>query len=168
MAMITLADLKQLWQNVSDWATGANNTYSPKMTPIVNGAPVSDANPLPTTATIQLQSVEVTDVSVKKTLVELDSSLSPLPANGTYTTASPFNMSIYDKLVGTVYADQPGTLSIQQSWDGSNWDEQSTISISANSGQGFEIDVIAPFGRVVYTNGSTAQTVFRLYVGGKR
>jgi hypothetical protein len=99
--------------------------------------------------------------------VSLDSTTAILGSNGTYSTTSPFSLLFYEKIVGTVISDQSGTLQIQQSWDEVNWDVVTTLNVSSNVGQGFVIDVVALFGRLVYTNGSTAQTKFRLYAGGK-
>src|SRR5688572_30165098 len=67
-----------------------------------------------------------------------------------------------DHVVGLVFADQAGSLIIEQSADGSNWDLQETIAVVANTGQGFKKDLYAPYVRVRYVNGATPQTVFRL------
>jgi hypothetical protein len=122
-------------------------------TQYIGGSAISNSNPMPS--------------QIMGRLVQLDSTTTALAANGTYTTPSAFSLSGYDKIVGSVFADQAGTLLIEQSWDGTHWDVVSTVNVSANSGQGFSIDVVAPNGRLVYTNGSTAQTTFRLYAGGK-
>ena len=66
--------------------------------------------------------------------------------------------------MGTVYADVDGTLKIQQSPDGTNWDVETSISVTGGEGKGFSVEIVAPYMRVVYENGSTAQSVFRLYV----
>ena len=90
----------------------------------------------------------------------------PLAASATYTSGN-LSMGSYEKIVGSVYAGQTGTLYINQSYDGTNWDVQSSITVSASTPTGFNIAVVAPYQQMVYTNGSTAQTVFRLNVGGK-
>lgn len=114
---------------------------------------------------------DVNGVPTMKLRGRLDvQTLSPAPAvlgaNGAYTSDAVV-LGVYDKLVGSVYADQAGTLSIQQSYDGTNWDVASDISVSASSGQGFDVAIVAPNQRLVYTNGATAQTVFRLHLGAK-
>lgn len=93
------------------------------------------------------------------------STLAPLAGSAAYTSPSiPVVGAGGVSIVGTVFSDQSGTLSIQQSYDNANFDANNNISVTANQGQGIEISVLAPYFRVVYTNGSTAQTVFRLYI----
>jgi hypothetical protein len=93
----------------------------------------------------------------------LISSTTPLLAAGVFTS-SVESLTRATQITGTVFADQSGTCSIQQSGDGVNWDVQYPISVVANVGSRIETDVIAQFFRVVYTNGSTTQTAFRLFV----
>ncbi len=101
-------------------------------------------------------------------LSALDSTTTPLGANATYTTTTPFSLGEYRSVVGSVFSDQDGTLFVEQSPDGQHWDVQSSISVTGGgTAGGFTIDVIGPYGRLVYTNGPTAQTVFRLYAWGK-
>ncbi|MEM4844526.1 MAG: hypothetical protein QXU08_08975 [Ignisphaera sp.] len=91
------------------------------------------------------------------------STTSPLGANASWTSAS-IDMLNYTKLYVTVFANQAGTLYIDQSPDGSNWDVTESISVSANIGVAVVREIVARYCRVRYVNGSTAQTVFRLYV----
>jgi len=63
-------------------------------------------------------------------------------------------------------------LSIQQSSDGTNWDIVDTYTISAGVGKTIGVPRQGIFFRIVYTNGASAQTSFRLQVvydrvGGK-
>ncbi len=53
-------------------------------------------------------------------------------------------------------------LSLQQSVDGINWDLKTEFAISALGAGTFGVDLESQFFRVVYTNGSVAQTEFRL------
>lgn len=55
-------------------------------------------------------------------------------------------------------------LSIQQSSNGTNWDVLDTYTIPASTGKSFGVGTSAKFFRIVYTNGGTNQTVFRLEV----
>lgn len=90
----------------------------------------------------------------------------PLAANVVLTSKT-FAVSAFDKIVGSVFADQTGTLDVYQSYNGTDWDVQSSITVSASTPTGFNISVVAPYAQLVYTNGATAQTTFRLNVGGK-
>lgn len=63
-----------------------------------------------------------------------------------------------------VDSDQNGTLSMQFSVDGTNWDRQKDVPLDTEiaSGSVHTLEVVAKYFRVVYTNGSTDQTHFRL------
>jgi hypothetical protein len=93
----------------------------------------------------------------------LDYTTTPLDANGTWTSST--DSSAYTRYIcGSVYADQPGTLYVEQSPDGTNWDLVDSYSVSAGTGLKFSIEKVLPYARVRFVNGATAQTVFRLYV----
>lgn len=65
----------------------------------------------------------------------------------------------------SVYSDVASAtngLSIQQSIDGTNWDHSDDYTVPAGSGKNYSINPHARYMRVVYTNGGTEQTVFRL------
>ena len=53
-------------------------------------------------------------------------------------------------------------LSIQQSPDGVNWDHTDDYTVSAGANKNFSINPHARFIRIVYTNGTSSQTDFRL------
>jgi hypothetical protein len=53
-------------------------------------------------------------------------------------------------------------LSIQQSCDGTNWDVTDEYTLPANSGKTYSIQSACKFFRVVYTNGASGQSAFRL------
>lgn len=53
-------------------------------------------------------------------------------------------------------------LSVQQSSDGTNWDHTDVYTIPATTGKGFSFQPSARYFRIVYTNGGTLQTVFRM------
>lgn len=98
----------------------------------------------------------------------LDSTTTALGADDTYTTATPFSTATWTSIVGSAYSDQSGTLLVEQSQDNVNWDVQSSVTVSGGSPTaGFDITVVGLYGRLSYTNGATAQTVFRLYARGK-
>lgn len=98
----------------------------------------------------------------KQDLANVDSTTAALAGSATYT-ATAFGLDGYQKIVGSVFADQAGTLYVEQSQDGTNWDVISAFAVAANVGQGFQVDIVAFYGRVRYVNGATAQTIFRLY-----
>jgi hypothetical protein len=117
---------------------------------------------------IDIPTVEIPGITMANDLSDVKvSTTTPLDADATFTSSS-FETAGYGKIVGSVFADQPGTLHVDQSNDETNWDSRSTFSISANTATGFVVDVVGNYARIVYENGSTAQTVFRLYVRLRR
>lgn len=85
-----------------------------------------------------------------------------LGANGTWTSDVKLTDRA-DNISGAVFADQPGTVFIEQSADGKNWDISSDYSVSANSGSGFNESLLLPFVRLRYVNGASAQSSFRIF-----
>lgn len=96
-----------------------------------------------------------------------DSTTQPLAAGDAYTGAA-FPVAGWGRIVGSVYSDQAGTLYIEQSPDGVNWDVVVSINYAAGTTPGFSVEVLAPEARLRYVNGATAQTVFRLYAYRRR
>jgi hypothetical protein len=90
------------------------------------------------------------------------SSSTVLNANQTFT--SPIIMpGNDDTLVGSVFADQTGTLFIEQSGDQVNWDISTSHAVTAGQGQGFSEPIYMPFVRIRYANGGTNQGAFRVF-----
>ena len=66
---------------------------------------------------------------------------------------------------GMVFADVASAVNgftIQQSTDGTNWDEVTSYGILASTNLTFSVAVVSRYLRVVYTNGGVGQGVFRL------
>jgi hypothetical protein len=61
-----------------------------------------------------------------------------------------------------VFADQTGTVYLEQSRDGSTWRTTATANVTANTPTTLEDMVISRYVRVRYANGGTANTVFEL------
>ncbi len=96
----------------------------------------------------------------------LDSTTAALGAGAAYIGTAK-NCSAYARLVGSVYADQAGTLYIEQSQDGANWDISQSIAVTASTPAGFTYEVLAPKCRMRYVNGAAAQGTFRLQMNGR-
>jgi hypothetical protein len=99
---------------------------------------------------------------VKRTLA--DSTITNLADGATYTGAQ-FATDGYNKLVGSVYSNATGTLYVDQSQDGTNYDVIDTIAyVGAAVTGGFSVEIVAPYARVRYVDtAGTAQTSFRLF-----
>lgn len=68
-----------------------------------------------------------------------------------------------DRITGGVFADQAGTLFIEQSLDnGVTWDISKSIAVVASTGLAFSEEVVVSPVRVRFLNGATPNTVFRI------
>lgn len=93
-----------------------------------------------------------------------NSSTATLTSGSTFTGTSD-DVSQYAEVRITVKSDVASAtdgLSIQSSPDGTNWDILDVYTIPAATGKAFGIGVSEKFFRIVYTNGGTNQTSFRL------
>ena len=97
----------------------------------------------------------------------VDSTVAVLGIAATYTGTA-FSCVENGRIVGSCFADQAGTLYIDQRLDGINWDIRSTIAYVANDPMGFSVEVVAPEARVVFLNGAVGQGTFRLYTSLRR
>lgn len=86
----------------------------------------------------------------------------PLAGNGT-ATIGPRNTNLADRITGAVFSNVGGTLHVEQSGDGTNWDVDDTVAVAAGVGTKFTLELVLPYVRLRYVNGATAQTSFRLY-----
>lgn len=96
-------------------------------------------------------------------LVLHDYTTIPLSANSEWTSTTDSSTKT-GKVVGSVYSDVSGTLHVEQSPDGTNWDIVDSFTVAGGSGLKFNVEKVCTYLRVRYVNGSSAQTVFRLYV----
>lgn len=88
-----------------------------------------------------------------------------LGADGTFNGAV-YNITelgnLYDYFRVFASSDQTGTLSVQQSWDEVTWFTTISEAVAAGFGSGTIVEsmITAPYVRVQYVNGSTAQNDF--------
>lgn len=93
-----------------------------------------------------------------------NSTVTPLAGGATFT-GSAFEILNYGIIFVSVYSDVASAtdgLVIEQSIDGANWDHSDEYTIQAGRAKNFAVNPHAEYLRVSYTNGGTAQTVFRL------
>jgi hypothetical protein len=79
-----------------------------------------------------------------------------LGGNATYTSGT-YNTDRGDTISGIVKSDQSGTLLIEQSFDGTNWDLSKSIAVTGGTGTAISESSVAPYYRLKYTNGATPQ-----------
>lgn len=164
-------------QNPNGQATSASSS------PVVIASnqstlPISVATlPLPSGAasetTLSALNAKVTAVNtnavtiVSNSLISIsNSSTANLAANAVFTGTAE-DISEYSTIMVTIFADQASAvdgLQILQSSNGVDWDYGDKFTIPANTGKTFSAGVTAKFFRIIYTDGSTATTVFRLQV----
>ena len=95
-----------------------------------------------------------------------NSTTETLGAGGVFTGAAD-SVNGYGIIYISVYSDQDSAidgLAIEQSTDGIHWDHCDEFSLPAGRGKNFSINPHALFMRIIYTNGATPQTEFRLQV----
>ena len=87
-----------------------------------------------------------------------------LLAGGATFTGNLHDASIYKQIKVLAYSDKAGTIKVQQSGDGVNWDIEATQAVAPSIGIVLSIDLATRYVRVLYTNGGVAQaTDFRLF-----
>ena len=86
----------------------------------------------------------------------------PLGSNGT-VTLGPKQSDRADYISGAVFADQGGTIYIEQSGDGTNFDISAQYTVTGGDGKGFSEYLYLPYVRIRYVNGGSAQAAFRLF-----
>lgn len=99
-----------------------------------------------------------------QTVDDNNSSTTPLAGGGVFT-GEWISILNYGIVFVNVFSDQESAidgLEIQQSSDGTNADHGDSFDVPANTGKNFSINPYARYMRVVYTNGTTLQTVFRI------
>jgi hypothetical protein len=84
----------------------------------------------------------------------------PLLANASYTSPV-LKCNNYNRIQITLYADQTGTITLYTSSDNSNWDS-TILNYSANSEFTHEVNIIYPYFKLGFVNGSVNQTAFRV------
>lgn len=102
--------------------------------------------------------------SVWSRLVASNSSTAVLGAAASFTGTSTECIDFAEIAVNVIASHASATdgLQIQQSSDGTNWDVVDSYTIAAATPKVFTVQVAARYFRVVYTNGGTLQTSFRL------
>lgn len=93
-----------------------------------------------------------------------NSSSTPLGVSGVFTGTATNILNIGFIFV-TVFSDVASAtdgLSVQQSSDGTNWDNTDVFTVPAGTGKTYSFQPGAKWLRVVYTNGGVGQAAFRL------
>lgn len=144
---------------VTEPATAAPGQNLPSVVKAIGGMdPSGKLQPLAVTSEGRL-GVQSTDLLVQTT--------SPLAASATYTSPM-LAVAGYARLVGGVFADQDGTLYVEQSIDGgTSWDLIDQVAITAGTPARFDIPLVTDTARIRYANGVNAQSAFRLAAFGK-
>ena len=108
-----------------------------------------------------IRSDGVTDTN--KTLNFLESTTA-LTASATFngTALNLGNNHSFISHKASVYANQPGTLYMQQSRDGSIWRNVATYSVTASALLYAEVPILYQYARVSFVNNATANTEFEL------
>ncbi len=93
--------------------------------------------------------------------IRIDQSTALLTNNSTYTSNT-FTHAGFARVTGLIFSDQAGSLNIDQSTDGTNWDYSTTVGVAANTGTAFSVELVTTNARVRFQNtGGGTQTVMR-------
>lgn len=85
-------------------------------------------------------------------------------AGGATYTSKWINTDISGWITGSAFADQAGTLFIEQSGDASHADISASYTTVASTGSGYIEQLLLPYVRLRFTNTSgSTQTAFRLF-----
>lgn len=69
----------------------------------------------------------------------------------------------YKTVIVTAFASHAGSVAIEQSGDGTNWDLVASVAVPATTGTTLTAVLSLRDVRITYTNGGTPQTTFRLF-----
>ena len=132
-----------------------------------------DSTPLPTGGSTSenqvveqgiLTDIKTNTVSNNGIVSSANSTSTPLNAGLTWT-GSAEDVSKYPSVVVSCKTDQDGSLTIQFSTDGTNWDSVLTYTVTANLNEVHRISVSKKYVRATFTNTSAVnQTFLRLQV----
>lgn len=120
------------------------------------------------TESINTQSVYIANAAPAGNVISVSNSSSATLTSGSVFTGISEDVSNFSEMRITVFSDVASAtdgLSVQQSSNGTNWDitDVYTVSLSAaGAGKTYVVPRSAKFFRIVYTNGGTNQTTFRL------
>lgn len=115
------------------------------------------------TASIPTGTNTIGTVDIGKNIQTVSTSTTANLAGSATFTGTLFSTGGNARITGTIFADVAGTLYVDQSSDGTNYDITTTVAVSAGIGTSFSVEVFAPNARIRYINGATIQSVFRLY-----
>ena len=104
------------------------------------------------------------EVKIKGEVDASNSSVTPLAGDAVFTGTATEILNagtVFVNVVSDVASATDG-LSIQQSSDGTNWDHTDDYTVPSGTGKNYSINPHSRYVRVVYTNGSGAQSSFRL------
>ena len=93
--------------------------------------------------------------------IEAETTEATLSAGATFTSLT-LNVLQYDVIEGVVFADEDGTLFMEQAIDGTNWDVSESQAVTGGAGAIFAKLLTAKHARIRYVNGASDQGTFRL------
>ena len=104
------------------------------------------------------------DVKALSVMDSNNSTTSTLGVDATYTGTST-DVTEYNAVYIQVYSDVASAtdgIKLQTSNDGTNWDHEHTYTLTAGETKHLEESLISQYYRVVYVNGGTGQSTFRM------
>lgn len=102
--------------------------------------------------------------NIVSTISEFNSTNTPLAGNAIFTgiAENVKDIAVVQVAVYSDVASADSGLSFQFSVDGTNWDHIDVYTLVAGTGKTYSIQPVAKYFRIVYTNGATPQSAFRV------
>lgn len=145
--------------------TDTSGTISGKLRGVVKWAFERMPASLGTKTAANSLPVQLSSDNPLPTKVSTDNSTTAVLGGAAAFTGTGEDVSKFRSIIVSVYASHASAasgLALQFSSNGTNWDIEHTFSVSATTGAYYIVPVLAQYFRVVYTNGGTLQTSFRL------
>jgi hypothetical protein len=98
-------------------------------------------------------------------VIDKENSTTTLIAGGGTFTGRAVDCSVFSSITVFIYSDVASAtngLSLELSTDGVNWDRKKQVTVKAGVSQVHSLAVVSQYFRITYTNGSSAQSEFRL------
>lgn len=140
------------------WAIYGNPTTPTPVASAIGAGAVADDG------TVALVTIDAKEIYAPVATIDGVTPISTTTPIGTTTyTSKTFYTQGFSVICGTCFSNASGTVYIDQSADGVNWDFSTAVAITGNTGASLgNVSVVAPYARVRFTP-STSNTVLRLF-----
>jgi 1-aminocyclopropane-1-carboxylate deaminase/D-cysteine desulfhydrase-like pyridoxal-dependent ACC family enzyme len=126
------------------------------------GTPV----PLVDDGTVAILGVDANEIAVAMD-VQGNAVSTTTPVGTTTYTSGIFLTQGFARIVGTGFSNANGTVNVQQSSDGVNFDSDASVALTGGTGAAISVEITAPYARVTFVP-TASNGALRLYVFQRR